>query len=117
MGIQVELRVADQRVRRLRDPADGFFDAAGDIDRLISRGNPVLALFGRVNPHGETRFGATQMQQLVAEVELLLAQATTGAEHRGLMRLRICGISDHRAVDVRARGGEGRFGRTRQCRG
>jgi hypothetical protein len=89
MGIQVELRVADKSVRRLPDPAGGFFDAAGDFDRLLSRRNPALRLFGRVDPHGETRFGASQMQQLVVEVELLLARATAGAEHRGLMRLRV----------------------------
>jgi hypothetical protein len=88
MGIQAELRVADKPVRRLPDPAGGFFDAAGDFDRLISRVTPALRLFGRVDRHGETRFGATLMQQLIVGVKLLLAQATAGAEHRGLMRLR-----------------------------
>lgn len=87
MGIQVELRVADKRVGRLPDPAGGFFDAAGDFDRLLSHGNPALRLLGRVDPHGETRFGASQMQELVVEVELLLALATAGFEQRGLTRL------------------------------
>lgn len=89
MGIQVELRVNDERVRRLPDPAGGFFDAAGDFDQLMSRGNAALGLFSRIEPYGETRFGADQMKQLIDEVDLLLAQATAGAEHRGLMRLRV----------------------------
>ncbi|GIE90710.1 hypothetical protein [Actinoplanes regularis] len=88
MGIQVELRVANQWIRQLPDPAGGFFDAAGDFDRLISRRNPAIQMLARIDPHGETRLGASQMQQLLAEVELLLTQATTGVEHRGLMRLR-----------------------------
>jgi hypothetical protein len=88
MGVQVELWVASERVRRLPDPAGGFFDAAGDFDRVISPGSPALRLLGEVDPHGETCLGAGQMQQLVAEIELLLTKATPGAEHRGLMRLR-----------------------------
>jgi hypothetical protein len=88
MGIQVELRVGDKRVRRLVDPAGGFFDSAGDFDRLLCRGSPALRLFNGVDPHGETRFDMSQMQQLVVEVELLLAQATPGAEERGLIQLR-----------------------------
>jgi len=88
MGIQVELRVANTRIRQLPDPAGGLFDAAGDFDRLISRGNPELRLLAWVDPHGETRLGASQMQQLVTEVALLLTQAAAGAEHSGLMRLR-----------------------------
>lgn len=47
MSIQVELRVADNRVQRLPDPAGGFFDAAGDFDRLVSRRDPALKMFGR----------------------------------------------------------------------
>jgi hypothetical protein len=35
MGIQVELRVAGDRVRILLDPDGGSFDAAGDFDRLL----------------------------------------------------------------------------------
>jgi hypothetical protein len=88
VGIQVELYEANQWIRRLPDPAGGFFDAAGDFDRLMVCGNLVLQLLGRVDPHGETRLGADQMEQLITEVDLLLAQATTGVEHRGLMRLR-----------------------------
>jgi hypothetical protein len=88
MGIQVELRVANKRIRRLPDPAGGFFDAAGDFDRLVLRGDPAFRLLGRVDLHGETCLGASRMGQLVAEVELLLTQATSGAEHRGLVRLR-----------------------------
>ena len=88
VAIQAELRVANQWIRQLPDPAGGFFDAAGDFDRLVTRENPALPLLGRVDPHGETRLGVSQMQQLIAEVELLLTQATAGAEHRGLMRLR-----------------------------
>jgi hypothetical protein len=88
MGIQVELRVAGERIQRLPDPAGGFFDAAGDFDRLVFHGNPALRLLGRLDPHSETRFGTGQMQQLVADVELLLTLAKAGAEHHGLMRLR-----------------------------
>ena len=88
MGIQVELLVADNRIKRLPDPAGGLFDAAGDFDRMLSRGNPALGLLGRVDPHGETRFRADEMHQLLAELELLLAQAMPGAERRGLTRLR-----------------------------
>ena len=88
MGIQVELRVAGKWIQRLPDPDGGFFDAAGDFDRLVFHGNSALRLLGRLDPHGETRFGASQMQQLVADVELLLNLAKAGAEHRGLIRLR-----------------------------
>jgi hypothetical protein len=88
MGVQVELQVANKRIRLLPDPTGGFFDAAGDFDRLISLGNPALRLLGQIDPHGETRFDASQMQQLVAEVELLLVQARASAERHGLMRLR-----------------------------
>src|SRR4051794_20577608 len=88
MGIQVELYVDDKQVRRLPDPTGGFFDAAGDFDRLVMRGNPVLQLFGRIDPHGESRLAASEMRQLAAEVELLLPQAASGAERSGLMRLR-----------------------------
>lgn len=88
MGIQVEIHVADERIQRLSDPAGGLFDAAGDFDRLVALGNPALRLLGQIDPHGETRLDASQMPQLVAEVELLLVQATASAERRGLMRLR-----------------------------
>jgi hypothetical protein len=87
MGIQVELWVANERVRRLPDPVGGFFDAAGDFHRLMFLASPALRLLGEVDPHGETCFGAGQMQRLIAEVELLLNRTTAGAEHRGLMRL------------------------------
>ncbi|MGC4900616.1 hypothetical protein ACLQ2Y_14905 [Micromonospora echinospora] len=43
---------------------------------------------GRLDPHGETHFGTSQMQHLVAEVDLLLALAKAGAEHHGLIQLR-----------------------------
>ena len=87
MGIQVEFHVADKRARRLPNPAGGFFDAAGDFDRLVSCEDPRLRLLGRVDPHGETRFSAGQVRELVVGVELVLAQAAAGAERRGLMRL------------------------------
>jgi hypothetical protein len=92
MGIQVELRVADKRIQRLADPDGGFFEAAGDFDRLISPANPALRLLGRVDPHGETGLGPGQMRQLVAEVDLLLTESTVGAERRGLMRLRAMAV-------------------------
>jgi hypothetical protein len=88
MGIQVELRVAGKRIQRLPDPAGGSFDAAGDFDRLVFHENSPLGLLGRLDPHGETRFGTSQMQQLIADVELLLTLAKAGAEYGGLMRLR-----------------------------
>jgi hypothetical protein len=88
MGIQVELRVAGERIQRLPDPAGGSFNTAGDFDRLVFHGNSAVGLLGRLDPHGETRFDACQMQQLVAEVELLLTLAKAGPEHRGLIRLR-----------------------------
>jgi hypothetical protein len=59
-----------------------------DFDRLMLSRNPALRLLGWLDPHGETQFGANQMQQLLADVELLLSQAKAGGEHRGLMRLR-----------------------------
>jgi hypothetical protein len=90
MGIQVELRVAGKRVQRLPDPAGGFFDAAGDFDRLVSHGNPALGVLGGSIPTAEREIllGTSQMQQLIADVELLLLQAKAGAERRGLVRLR-----------------------------
>ncbi|MEU4623016.1 hypothetical protein AB0G04_23965 [Actinoplanes sp. NPDC023801] len=88
MGIQVELRVAGEQIQRLPDPAGGFFDAAGDFDRLVFHESSTLGLLGRLDLHGETRFGASQMQKLIADVELLLTLAKVGVEYRGLMRLR-----------------------------
>ncbi|MEV4517727.1 hypothetical protein AB0K00_53310 [Dactylosporangium sp. NPDC049525] len=88
MGIQVELRLADERVRALPDPAGGSFDAAGDFDRLLRSGRTGLPLLGGVDPHGELRLGPGDMAQLVDEIDLLLEEATAGPEQRGLMRLR-----------------------------
>ncbi|MEV6345869.1 hypothetical protein [Actinoplanes sp. NPDC051851] len=88
MGLQVELYVGGRRVHGLPDPSGGLFDAAGDFDRLLSRADPVPGLLGAVDPHGETRFGASRMRALVAEVEVLLTRAADGSERRGVMRLR-----------------------------
>jgi hypothetical protein len=88
MGIQVELRVAGERIRALADPGGGSFDAAGDFDRLIPPTDSAFSLLGEVDPHGETRLGVRDMAALVAEIDRLLRQARPGPEYRGLMRLR-----------------------------
>jgi hypothetical protein len=89
MGIQAELVLAGERVRGLPDPDGGSFDAAGDFDRLVPPRGNAFALLGRVDPHGETWLGYGEMEQLIAEINLLLCDAMPGPEYRGLMRLRV----------------------------
>ncbi|MEU4422209.1 hypothetical protein AB0F81_16405 [Actinoplanes sp. NPDC024001] len=89
MGVRAELRrLTGERVRVLPDPHGGSFDAAGDFDRLLVRRRVATPLLDTVDPHGETCLGADRMEQLTAEIELLLAEAAPGPEYRGLIRLR-----------------------------
>jgi hypothetical protein len=53
----------------------------------VSGGDLALPLLGGVDPHGETRLGAGQMEPHIGQIALLLTQATSGAEYRGLVRL------------------------------
>ncbi|MFI5893769.1 hypothetical protein ACIA5D_27070 [Actinoplanes sp. NPDC051513] len=86
-----------------------FLMLPGDFDRLISLGNPALRLLGQIDPHGETRLDASQVQQLVTEVELLLTQARAGAERRGLMPLHTIAERRNELDPIPAK--QGRLGR------
>ena len=72
----------------LPDPAGGFFDAAGDFDRLIPLGVTDLPLLGCVDPHGTTSFTSDVMPELITEIDRLLRLSRDGPERRGLDRLR-----------------------------
>jgi hypothetical protein len=92
VGIEAEMILVGERVRRLSDPDGGSFDAAGDFDRLVPSAGHAFALLGRVDAHGETCFEYGEMEQLVAEIDLLLSEARPGPEYRGLMRLRVMAL-------------------------
>jgi hypothetical protein len=88
MGVQAELHHAGEQMAALPDPSDGTFDAAGDFDRLMPVGDSAFPVLGQVEPHGELWLDASQMAQLLSEIDRLLPQARPGPERRGLLRLR-----------------------------
>lgn len=92
MGTQVELQLAGEQVRALQDPTGGFFDSAGDFDRLLRHQAGGSSLLSSVDPYGETRLGHREMQKLITEIDLLHEQATPGPERRGLVRLRTLAV-------------------------
>jgi len=92
MGLRVELIARGQAVV-LTDPAGGTFTAAGDFDRLLPVSGTSFPILARVDPYGTVVVLGTGMAAVVVEVGLLLEQAQTGSERRGLLRLRALAIA------------------------
>jgi hypothetical protein len=93
MGVHAELRREDgTRLREFADPSGGFFDAAGDFDRLLplnGRVDEPFRLLQYVDPYGDTVFNTVQMADLLTDVERALSLSQEGPERRGLERLRV----------------------------
>jgi hypothetical protein len=89
VGIQVTLRVAGAIVRGIADPAGGHFDAAGDFDRALPRGDARFPLLGAIDAHGDTCLVAHQMPDLIGEIQQLIGQVGDASAIRGLDRLRV----------------------------
>jgi hypothetical protein len=88
MGVRAELHHVGAQMAALPDPSSGTFDAAGDFDRLIPVGDPAFPVLGQVDPHDELWLDASQMAELLSEIDRLLPRAKPGPEQRGLHRLR-----------------------------
>ena len=86
--VPVAAELLDQEGRRIRltDPSGGYFDTAGDFDRLIGHGSESLVVWTLVDA-ADVVLTAPQMPGLLADVRVLLAMARPGAEERGLLRL------------------------------
>jgi hypothetical protein len=78
-----------EQVRALPDPAGGTFDAAGDFDRVLPEDDDSFPMLKLVDPDGDTVFAATQLKDLVAEIDRLGNLTLKPIERRGLERLRV----------------------------
>jgi hypothetical protein len=70
------------------DPAGGFFDTAGDFDRLLGQPGDWL-VWGIIDEYGVTRIGSDEAALLVRDLVSLLTRAEDGPERHGLERLAI----------------------------
>ena len=88
MGIAAYLRDSTRGlVNGITDPSGGSFDAAGDFDRFIdSLDGPSLT---GVDPYDGTSLAGADLLRLAEEIEELLAVELSGAERRGLLRLKV----------------------------
>jgi hypothetical protein len=91
MGVCAELRVRGRAVV-LSDPAGGTFNAAGDFDRLLPVSGKSFPILARIDLYGTVTVLSRDMAALVTEADLLLEQAQSGPERRGLLRLRALGL-------------------------
>ena len=91
MGVVAILVEADgRRVTRLGDPGGGTFDAAGDFDRLLGSADDQPGVLGGVDLYGVTTLESADMEDLVADIDRLVADETLQpVESRGLQRLRV----------------------------
>ena len=71
------------------DPAGGTFDAAGDFDRVLPANDDSYAVLRIVDPGGDMVLGASQMRDLLADIDRLGARTRRPIERRGLDRLRV----------------------------
>jgi hypothetical protein len=78
---------AGRPVTGLADPSGGHFDSSGDFDRLVPA-DARSPLLSQVDPYGDLELAPDLMPNLIAEITVLLSQARTGPESRGLLRLR-----------------------------
>lgn len=88
VGIEVTIWRGDGRqMTGLRDPSWGTFDAAGDLDSLISSaGWPGLR---GMDPFAETTLSGLQAAALIEELDSALANSKPGHARSGLRRLRV----------------------------
>ena len=90
VGIVIELRDwSGEAVRGMGDPSGGTFDAAGDLDRVLSVADTSFALLKYVDPYGSTVFNSLQIPDLQNDLERLAALDLAPTERRGLERLRV----------------------------
>lgn len=88
MGIVTYLRDSKgELIEGLTDPSGGSFDASGDFDRFIDP--PDGPSLTGVDPYDDTSFAGADLSRLSSEIEALLALELSGAERRGLLRLRV----------------------------
>jgi hypothetical protein len=92
MGVHAELLVRGRPVV-LTDPSGGTFNAAGDFDRLLPVSGTSFPILARVDPYGTVVVLGGDKAALVTEADLLLEQARTGPERRGLLRLRALAVA------------------------
>jgi hypothetical protein len=88
MGIEVYLYRAADRIDGLLDPAGGYFDAAGDFDRLLPTDAVAFPILSQLGPYDDLQLDHTSMLELIHEIHCLLPSARPGREQRGLARLR-----------------------------
>lgn len=94
MPILVSLLIAGRAVT-LPDPSGGYFDAAGDFDRLLPMENqlrvdqlPELTTLSRIEAYADVEFTREDLAAVAEEAAALLPFAKPGPEARGLQRLR-----------------------------
>lgn len=102
MPILVSLLI-DGTAVTLPDPSGGYFDAAGDFDRLLPMENqlradhvPELSTLSRIEAYADVEFTRDDLAAVAEEAAALLPFAQPGAEARGLQRLRA--LAEHGAV-------------------
>src|SRR4051794_15804399 len=89
MGVRAELFDVAGAVVQL-DDGDGLsFNAAGDFDDLLDRRGAGSAVLGQVDPYGTLTLRDVDMAGLIADIDTLSSQATSGPEANGLRRLRL----------------------------
>jgi hypothetical protein len=88
VGIEVYLCPAADRIYGLIDPTGGYFDAAGDFDRLLPTDHVAFPILGKVDPYGFHQLDSNSMPGLLNEIDHLLPGPRPRLEWRGLMRLR-----------------------------
>ncbi len=92
MGVQVRMWRSGELVTHLPDPVGGWFDAAGDFDRLIPATDANFPLLGRVDTYGDVELTSEEMPELIAEIDRVLPEAQPGPETNGLVRLRVLAV-------------------------
>jgi hypothetical protein len=89
VGVHVRMWRGHEPVIHLPDPAGGWFDAAGDFDRLIPADDASFPVLGRADPYGDVELASEEMPELIAEIDRVLSGARPGPESNGLARLRV----------------------------
>src|SRR4051812_34516511 len=102
MPILVSLRIDGEAVT-MPDPSGGYFNAAGDFDRLLPMENqigiehlPGLATLSRIEAYADVEFTREDLAAVAQEAAALLPYAKPGPEARGLQRLRA--LAEHGAL-------------------
>jgi hypothetical protein len=87
VGLVAEARDTVGHRATVPDPSGGFFDAAGDFDRLVPADSPALPMLSRVDPYADWAVPLDRLPDLAAEVSIIRGDARPGPEERGLDRL------------------------------